>query len=131
LTDKCRSALASGSHHLENFREADAQADIEDGRLECQSLDAGLSRNSRPHNAKLRPRRAELHVQHFAVLNLRAHADQHRPVVADIAHPNNLRERPRHFVHSPDAYRQLQGQSALFSPIHSRSEFRSNDSSES
>jgi len=54
-------------------------------------------------------------------LHLRAHARQNCPVVADVSHPRHLRRKPRHPVHSPEAYRQLQVQSALFSPIHFRS----------
>ena len=95
----------SGPHHRENFGEADADPHAKDRRLRCQSLYAGLSRKTHPHNAKLRPRRTELHVQHFSGLDLRAHADQNCPMIADVLHANNLRERPRHPVHSPDAYR--------------------------
>jgi len=70
-----------------------------------------------------------LHVQHFSGLDLLAHADQNGPTVADVPHPNQLRERLRHPVHSPDPYRQLQVQSSLSPPIHFRPEFGPNDSS--
>src|SRR5208282_2058004 len=90
----------SGPRHRKNFGEADAQ----DGRLKCQSLNAGLSRKTHPHNAKLRPRRTELHVQQISALHLRTHADQNGPAVADVPHAHNLREGPRHPVYSPDAY---------------------------